>query len=281
MRYPSLMGWTVPARRAASTARPAPADGTSYGRVSALPKTSSRTPSSSGERSADQITRTPPGRSSRRASIEERRLVERGVGLVHEVARAVVDVEQHQVVGVVGRLGHRQADVGDDRVGPLVREQPRPVRDRAVAHPVDQRLLDLDDAAPLDPAVGEHAVHRVAEPQSADQHVPRVVVQLQRGVRQRLLGAGLLGVHHEDPVRPELQRRRRPGLPPLPQHQLAALRLRPRDLDVLHWLPRASSNVRHTNVVVIATTSYDAIAGSPQGDKEADSRRGCRGRKRT
>ena len=44
-------------------------------------------------------------------------------------------------------------------VDPLVGEQRRAVGDGAVAHPVDQRLLDLDDRALLDPRVGEHLVH--------------------------------------------------------------------------------------------------------------------------
>ena len=107
--------------------------------------------------------------------------------------------------------------------------------DGAVAHPLDQVGLDLDHVAPLDPAVAEHPVEGEAEAQPADQHPPRHLDEREGGVGQGDLGGVLGGVHHEDAVGAQLQHGRAAGLgAPLAQHQLAALGLAARDLDVLH-----------------------------------------------
>ena len=107
--------------------------------------------------------------------------------------------------------------------------------DRAVAHPVHERGLDLDHDALLDPAVAQHPVEREAEAEPADQHPPRGFDQGEGGVGQGLLGGVLVGVHHEDAVGPELQNRRRAAVRrTLPQEELTALGLGPRHLDVLH-----------------------------------------------
>ena len=165
---------------------------------------------------------------------QERRVVERLVGVVDQVARAVVDVEQDQVVRRRPGLGDRDRDVGQHDNHPLVSQQSGAVRDGAVAHPPHQRLLDLDDGALLHPGVGEHLMHREAEPQAGDHHRSRLLDHRQRRSRQRPLGAHLEGVHHEHAVGAQLQRRRPVVGPALPQHQLPALALRPGDLDVLH-----------------------------------------------
>ena len=82
--------------------------------------------------------------------------------------------------------------------------------------------------------VRQHLVHRVAEAEPADHDGARLVDQRQRRVRHGPLGAHLDGVHHEDAVDPELERDRAAvDRAPLAQHQLAALALGARDLDVL------------------------------------------------
>ena len=53
----------------------------------------------------------------------------------------------------------------------------------AVAHPVDQRLLDLDDGALLDPRSASTSCIVKPRPEPADQHRARVVDQRERGRR--------------------------------------------------------------------------------------------------
>ena len=182
------------------------------------------------------------------APAEEPGLVDLLVGLVDEVARAVVDVEQHQVVRRP-RLGdgHRDVRVDDGRAG--VGEDRRPVRHRAVAHPVDERLLDLDDHGPLDTDVGEHPLEREAEAEPADQDRPRVVDQVERLGGELDLAGRLEGVHHEDAVDPQLEHVGRGPGRAAAQHELAAVGLRPGDLrDAVDAhapiLPRAALRAR-------------------------------------
>jgi len=166
---------------------------------------------------------------------QERRGVQVGVAVVDQVAGAVVDVEQHDVVRRGRGLGESPGDVADHRTDPAVGEQARTVGDGAVPHPVDERRLDLDHDTVLDPAVAEHAVEGEPETEPADQHASRLVDQGEGGVGERLLRGVLAGVHHEDAVGPELQNRRRATVRrTLPQEQLTALGPGPRHLDVLH-----------------------------------------------
>ena len=165
-----------------------------------------RTPHAGRRRAPGRGPRTRP-RQRRRASsrsrsaVEERLAVERRVGVVDEVPGPVVDVEQHHVVRRGRGLGDRGRDVGDDDPGPVVGQQLRAVGDGAVAHPLDQRRLDLDDVAPLDAPVAEHPVEGEAETEPADEHPPRLARRsAERGVGQRPLGGVLGGVHHEHPL---------------------------------------------------------------------------------
>jgi hypothetical protein len=177
----------------------------------------------------------PAGCQSIAHRLEERLEIEGCVGLVDQVSWAVVDVEQHHVVRRAGGLGDRGRDVGDHDPCPVVGQQPGAVGDGAVAHPLDQRRLDLDDVAVLDPTVAQHPVEGEAEPETADEHPTGLLDQAERRVGQRELGGVLGGVHHEDPVGPELQYGRAAGVRvSLAQDQLAVLGHAARDLDVLH-----------------------------------------------
>ncbi|UMG91381.1 hypothetical protein [Nocardioides sp. TF02-7] len=142
---------------------------------------------------------------------------------MHQVVRAVVDVEQHDVVRR-RRAPQGLADVVDDDLDPRVGEQRRPVRHRAVAQPLHERGLQLDDRAPRDPRVVEHRAEREPEAQPADEDVQRAVGARGEGPgRQRALGGVLKGVHHEHPVGAELE----VAVVPAAQHQLAAARRAP------------------------------------------------------
>ena len=108
------------------------------------------------------------------------------------------------------------------------------MRHRAVAHPLDQRLLDLHDDGALDPRVGEHALEGEAEPQPADQDRGRDIDEVEGLGGELDLAGRLEGVHHEDPVHAQLEDvgggvRRTPA-----QHDVASLGLGPGDLDALH-----------------------------------------------
>ena len=136
---------------------------------------------------------------------QERLVVQGRVRLVHELAGAVVDVEQHHVVRRRAGLGDGAGDVGDDDASTAVRQEPGPVGDRSVAHPLDQGRLDLDHVDVLDAAVAEDPVESEAEPQSGHQYPLRFVDHGEGGVRKCLLGGVLGGVHDEDAVRAEFQ----------------------------------------------------------------------------
>jgi hypothetical protein len=107
------------------------------------------------------------------------------------------------------------------------------VGDRAVAHPADQRLLDLDHHHLLHARVREDPLEGVAEAESSDDDVTGVVDQLERGPGELGLGAGLLCVHHEHAVDPQLQDVGRAFLDPAAQHELSAFGLGARHLGVL------------------------------------------------
>jgi pimeloyl-ACP methyl ester carboxylesterase len=105
------------------------------------------------------------------------------------------------------------------------------VRHGAVAHPVDERALDLDDRDLLDARVGEHALEGEAQAEPADDDVPGVRHQVERQRGQLDLRGRLEGVHDEHAVGAQLQHVGAPvGHRASPQHQLAALALGPGDL---------------------------------------------------
>jgi hypothetical protein len=148
---------------------------------------------------------------------------------VDEVAGTVVDVEQHQVVRRP-RLGDGHRDVGVDDRRPRVREDRRSVRHGAVAHPLDQRLLDLDDHRALDPGIGEDPLQGEAEPQTADEDRGRLVDEVERLRRELDLARGLEGVHYEHAVDTQLEHVGRGPRRAAAQHELTALGLRSGDL---------------------------------------------------
>ena len=108
------------------------------------------------------------------------------------------------------------------------------MRDGPVAHPVDQRLLDLHDRGALDPGVGQHLAERETQAEPADHDRARVLRDREGRGGQRALAADLAGVHDEDPVGTQLQHGRTLALAALAEHQLAPLGLGPGDLGVLH-----------------------------------------------
>ena len=103
-------------------------------------------------------TRSPaPAGSTRRASRRNGTLVERRVG-----RRARGSPDRCPRRAAPGRRSTSSASATASAMSAtttfsaLVGEQRRAVGDGAVAHPVDQRLLDLDHRAALDPRVGQH-----------------------------------------------------------------------------------------------------------------------------
>ena len=142
----------------------------------------------------------------------------------------------------------------------VVGEQRGPVRDGPVAQPPDQRGLDLGDDHPAYARVGQHLGQREPETEPADQHAAR---------RRRAAPAprGPAPARSTSPGCPS----RTPRWPAAPasstrpvsvrclQHELPALRLRPRHL---HHTP------------ILPTTSYESwspghdsydVVGHPQG----------------
>ena len=108
------------------------------------------------------------------------------------------------------------------------------MRHGALAHPLDERLLDLDHHGPLDARVGEDPLQREAEADTADEHRARLVDQRERLRRELDLAGGLEGVHHEDAVDPQLEDvGSRLGRAPT-QHDVSSLGLGARDLHNLH-----------------------------------------------
>ena len=134
-----------PARRRASSARPAPG-AAPRGRGPRRRRTPARIPASrSGASSADHTTSAPPGRSTARAEASAAGSYSAALPVVHQVAGPLSTSSSTRSY-VAGRASaSATAMSATTTVDPLVGQQCRSVRDRAVAHPVDQRLLDLDD----------------------------------------------------------------------------------------------------------------------------------------
>ena len=125
-------------------------------------------PAAPGASSIDQIASAPPGRRIRRASAEERPARRSG-----RCSRGPGSSGRCRRRAAPGRTtpasASASATVTSATTG-LARSSASivwPWRDGPVAHPADQRLLDLDDRAPLDPRVGQHPVHREAQPHAA------------------------------------------------------------------------------------------------------------------
>jgi hypothetical protein len=99
-----------------------------------------------------------------------------------------------------------------------------------VAHPPDQRLLDLHHDRPLDAGVGQDPLEREAETEPADEHRRRFLDELECLRGELDLAGRLQGVHHEHAVDAELEHvGAGPGRTPS-QHHLAAGALRAGDL---------------------------------------------------
>ena len=198
---------------------------------------------SSGAAAADQIASTPPGRSAARGRLEERRAGRaqrwrRGPGSPGRCRRRAAPGRRTRAAPRRARPRCRRPRraparrrAGPGRGGRCRRASSRP----APARSRPRRTFSTRVSA-------QHLVHGESEPEPADHHRARLRDLGQGGLGERLLGARLERVHHEDAVGAQLQRRRPVLGPALAQHQLSALRLGPRDLDVLHAVdPRRSA----------------------------------------